>query len=83
MLLAISQSVRSHLLQNQQAGQCALKRAGGLDGAQGLDCADKGAALGYTERDVENDLYSLGSHSDTTKRSSGRPAGDLAVSITP
>jgi len=32
---------------HQEAGQCSLKRAGGLDGAQGLDGADKGAALEY------------------------------------
>jgi hypothetical protein len=46
-LLAISQSVRSRLLQSQQAGQCPLKRAGGLDGAQGLDGTDEGAALSH------------------------------------
>jgi hypothetical protein len=32
---------------HQQTGQCALKRAGGLDGAQGLDGADEGLALSY------------------------------------
>jgi hypothetical protein len=32
---------------HQQAGQCTLKRAGGLDSAQGLDGADEGTALGY------------------------------------
>ena len=32
---------------HQQAGQCPLKRAGGLDGAQGLDGADECAALEY------------------------------------
>jgi hypothetical protein len=32
---------------HRQPGQCALKRAGGLGGAQGLDVTDEGAALGY------------------------------------
>ena len=32
---------------HRRAGQCALKPAGGLDSAQGLDGADEGAALGY------------------------------------
>jgi len=32
---------------DQQASQCTLERAGGLDGAQGLDGADEGTALGY------------------------------------
>jgi len=31
----------------EQPRQCPLKRASGLDGAQGLDSADEGAALGY------------------------------------
>jgi len=32
---------------HQQTGECSLKRAGGLDGTQGLDGADEGAVLGY------------------------------------
>ena len=58
ILLAASQSVRSRLLRNQQAGQCALKRAGGLGGAQSLDGVDEGTALGY---DAVNESLSHGS----------------------
>jgi hypothetical protein len=32
---------------HQQAGQCALKQAGGLDGAQGLDGANESLAFAY------------------------------------
>ena len=32
---------------HQEAGQCPLKRAAGLDGAQRLDSLDEGAALEY------------------------------------
>jgi hypothetical protein len=49
---------------HRQAGQYPLKRAGGLDGAQGLDGADEGAAL------AEYAVGEVSSHSDSLERKS-------------